>query len=407
MIATLFCLALAPQVFTVDDSGGADFTDLPAAIAAVPIGATLKVMPGNYSAFTLAKRLEILGPASGAKPTVAGESKIQNATSVELAGLKLVELIVENMNGRVRIDECEIGHGGISGFAEIATFRLTNCAQAEITRCLLQGKTGDDNWVESPGLEIYGSNAAVVDCQIYGGDGATVYSGFTCPGCGYPGQPGIRIDLASNVIVAGSLVEGGFGAAGQAFCGCPSFSGGAGIEVWAGSTLDLRGSPSDTVQYIGPFSGGFFATFAVSGLGSASISGVTLLGGPTLVSPGITATYPSPARPYLEIAGSAAPGAMRELRLYGPAGSSAVVGVGLAPLLFGIPGLEGLIWLDPSAMLQQFGKVALGQSTPATFMWTMPTASSALGLSAIVQAVFPQAGGTLLATNPSNMVVRF
>ena len=45
-------LAPAQSIFIVDEQGGpgSHFTDLPAAVAAVPSGSTLRVRPGSYTA---------------------------------------------------------------------------------------------------------------------------------------------------------------------------------------------------------------------------------------------------------------------------------------------------------------------------------------------------------------------
>jgi len=64
-------------VLTVDDSGGADFTDLPPAVAAASSGDTLLVHPGTYSAFLLdGKPLTVLGLAAG-QVAVLGTTRVR------------------------------------------------------------------------------------------------------------------------------------------------------------------------------------------------------------------------------------------------------------------------------------------------------------------------------------------
>ena len=63
ILPLLFAAPLAAQTFVVDAAGGAgsSFTNMPAAIALVPDGATLLVRPGHYGSFSIsAKSLTIL-----------------------------------------------------------------------------------------------------------------------------------------------------------------------------------------------------------------------------------------------------------------------------------------------------------------------------------------------------------
>ncbi len=69
MKQTLTCLALtllaplsAAGVGTVDDDQPADFPDIQSAIDQVSGGDVLLIQPGIYSAFTLTKRLSLVGP---------------------------------------------------------------------------------------------------------------------------------------------------------------------------------------------------------------------------------------------------------------------------------------------------------------------------------------------------------
>jgi hypothetical protein len=63
-----------PSVWTIDDSGDADFTDLPPAVASARSGDVLLVAPGNYTAFALGKGLTILG--NGGRPRIDGWTSV-------------------------------------------------------------------------------------------------------------------------------------------------------------------------------------------------------------------------------------------------------------------------------------------------------------------------------------------
>ena len=104
-----------PRVWTVDDSGGADFTDLPQAVLEAGAGDVLLVKAGNYTSFALnGKGLTILG--DGGVPKVIGP-----VTVVELpAGQNLVlrgldfedggapHVLLRDNAGAVWIEDCTI-----------------------------------------------------------------------------------------------------------------------------------------------------------------------------------------------------------------------------------------------------------------------------------------------------------
>ena len=307
----LACLALFAQI-TVDDDGPAMFADLPAAVAFAGSGDTILVQPGSYSAFTTGKRLTILGPAAGPRPFVDGESIVQGASEFTVAGIQFRDLICEDVAGRLSVDDCVIGLDEVVGAGELDTFRVTNCDQVVVSRSVLQGKTGNDDLVESPGLHVEDSNVAVVDCQVFGGEGGL----STFAPCGYPGQPGIRADDGSRLIVAGTSIQGGDGNPDNLFFGCVGGDGGPAIRAFD-STVIVRGSSSDLLAH-----GAVGADHAILGFGgTATVSGVTL--SPNSVSPGLTAVFPAPAEPYLEVQGQRRPrpaAAARPLRSPGPAG---------------------------------------------------------------------------------------
>src|SRR5262249_13509994 len=115
-------LAVA-QTFVVDASNGpgTNFTDVAAAVAAVPDGATLLVRPGSYASFTLnGKGLTILG---GPGVQFAGQSAVVMNTlsnqAVVLRGLAFADgvfgpspyaVTVDACAGAVLIEDCNHSH---------------------------------------------------------------------------------------------------------------------------------------------------------------------------------------------------------------------------------------------------------------------------------------------------------
>src|SRR5262245_32837751 len=82
-------------VITVDDSGGADYTSLPEAVAAAAPGDTLLVAAGTYSAFLIAgKPLTVMGLEPG-QVIVQGTSRVTGVSAP--ARVVLCQLDVERL----------------------------------------------------------------------------------------------------------------------------------------------------------------------------------------------------------------------------------------------------------------------------------------------------------------------
>jgi len=60
LLLSLFASSAAASTWVVDDSGGADFTTIQAAVDAASPGDVLLVQAGSYAAFTLDRDLSIL-----------------------------------------------------------------------------------------------------------------------------------------------------------------------------------------------------------------------------------------------------------------------------------------------------------------------------------------------------------
>jgi hypothetical protein len=385
-------LAAAGPIWTVDDDGPADFHDLPQAIAAVSAGDTLLVEPGSYSAFVLDKRLTILGRSGGERPFVAGESHVVGVPSVTLAGLRLQELLLTDVPGRLVIDDCAIGHTGTVDIGVNATCSLTRCEQVLVTRTSFQGKSGDDWHWESPGLELYESRVVLSDCEVDGGPGGDG-DGFY----GWPGATGLLIDPDCDALLAGTSVRGGDGGPCIPMGGYSD--GGDGVLVLAPSTLTMRGSSWDVLS--GGSACGLGADgWAITGNGTVVLSGVSVHG-ITSIDP----IEPDPPEPYLLLTGGAAPGDDRLLELFGPAGLGTWVGIALSPDLLALPA-GGLVWLDVDALVVLTFLQCGGQEQGVHLRWTVPPDPALTGLAVPVQG-FCKSSGAWFVANPSQVVVRF
>jgi len=393
-------LTLALGTLTVDDDGPADYADINDAIAAASDGDVILIADGLYFPFALDKSLTLLGDLGGPRPRVLGESTVAGVETFTLAGLQLHELLVDDVPGRGRIDDCQIGHGGVSSVGIYATFRIANCEQVLVTRSTCQGKTGNDSFYESPGILVVASTVAVVDCLVYGGRGGD--AGFD----GYPGQPGIDIYQGSDVLVAGTTAIGGDGGDAELpIFGCDSSAASA-IEVDE-STLTVRGNRFDDLVSGYPCGQpGRPAAIFASG-STVTVSGVALDPTDVVVFDG-DLIEPDPAEPYLVVRGESGPGQTRRLNLYGPAGDVYFLLLAFAPDYALAPGLiDGAIWLDTTALFPVVPIVqSFGQITPSTLNWPLPADSTLAGVTVGVQAFRPELDGTLFALNPSNVVLR-
>jgi hypothetical protein len=402
LVTTLALAALALPLadWSVDDDGPADFADLPAAIAAAAPGDTLRIEPGTYSAFDLDKRLTLVGRAGGPRPLVLGESRVHDVDGFVFSGLRLLELLVERVTGRADIDDCEIGHGGVNSIGSTwLTFTLVDCREILVTGSLLQGKTGNDTFGESPGVLVDGSTVSFTRCEIRGGEGGDGGSD------GYPGQPGIDAD-GSFVIVAGCDVSGGsHGEPEIPIFGCEAPGAGA-IHV-QGSVVIVRGTPDD--ELVAGFSCGFTWPDppAIDGTDSSVVvSGVTLH--PPSFSPALAVELPSPPEPWVHIAGNPAPGGLRRLNLFGPQGATGLVVASVAPLFAQVPEIAGgPLWVHPDLALLLVGIETQGPLLSANLVFPLPTEDDFAGIPVWFQVFFDQGGGQWTATNPDEIVLRF
>jgi hypothetical protein len=395
VFALLLSLALVGDVYTVDDNGPADFTDIQSAIDAVPAGSTLLVEVGADAGFALDKRLTILGhagpfePFVGTEPWVGSASVVDGASTFVLAGFRMQKLDVRNVPGRGIVDDCTVLH----------SVSIDHCAQIELGRLVVSPAES-----QYPALAVHDSGVMLVDAGLVGGMGFSPLFGS-----GGKGEPALRATGGSLVVVAGSTLVGG--AAGQS----SASDGPAGDGVLCiDSLVIVRGSGGDLIDdgsYEPRYGGTQGSSVRCIG-GLVQHSGVPLPAG-ALAQSGGQVVQVTPAEPYLEITGDDDPGAARSLDVYGPRGTALLLLVATGPGPFGLAKLELPLWLDPSTLPLLLPLTTLGQDMPLSLTATLPASLVGLeGFTLHVQGVAPGVPsafdpGTHLVTNAAPLVLRF
>lgn len=183
--------AALATTWTVDDSGGADFTTISAAIAAAVDGDVIVVRPGSYSAFDVVGKSLVVRAESGGSVEIFGLSRVRSLAStqsVELASLSfsgpadpVSESFSAELNaGTVTIWNCLFkGSNGIStvGYASGRTAALFT----DTARAIVLGSTFDGGLAHSGnaagwgghGLRVQNGNLLILDSLVRGGHGGT------------------------------------------------------------------------------------------------------------------------------------------------------------------------------------------------------------------------------------------
>ncbi len=154
--------AKALATHTVDDDGGADFTNIQAAIDAASAGDTINVLPGVYAAFTIVGKnnLTVSGVHADAV-FVEGDggshaARIESATGVTLENLTLLDATNAVVLHNAGFEGWQAGHESdrinltsllIYDFTGHAVY-MDRLSTADLTRCTLAG--GDNH------IEVYG-----------------------------------------------------------------------------------------------------------------------------------------------------------------------------------------------------------------------------------------------------------
>jgi len=392
--------SIRADVLTVDDDGGADYTDLQAAIDGAHAGDVLHVADGEYGAFTLDKRLSILGRSGVNDVHVAGISRVTGVVSARLAGLTLDALEIEQTS-RAVVQDCEVGYVGPAfppGPSVKAALVIRDCGDVLIADSTLQGLRGccgDSPWptgiafgAGSAGLRVESSDVSVVDCDVNGGPGYT--------GCDW-NTGGTGIEVRGGVTtVAGSTVQGGPGGTFECLSTGSGDPGGDAVWVLDGIAVLRGGGTADQADYA---SGGLAGLGAEAGLGvRADGSSLVVHSGTSVSSLGAFGaaqiTSPAKVEPFLELSGDLASHGIFEVHAHAPVGEPLFLffAFGLAPSTVG--GVDGTVWLSGSTVFAPL--TGQGQASPVVLPLALPpTLTAFVGLELGMQLVAPATPGSL------------
>lgn len=289
-----FCLSslAQAQTYVVDVNGSGTFTDLPTAVAAVPSGATLRVLPGSYAPFTLAnKSLTIVG--FGASVRMSANVVIGPTTSsdsVRISGLGLrsdlapAELRILSCAGPVVVDDCFAFTFGNP------PLRIDVQGSANVHLLRLGFDTANSGYmVAKPAIGILASTVEIAQSRIFGLAGMTSAT---------PGGTGIDIGQGSFVSLVSCRVAAGRGTSATVV---PAGPGGIGVLLAGGSTLHVYGREDDLLP--GTISGGTggYSAFGVGGAGGDGLvvqQGSTAIVHEALLNGGLAGTFnPNNGRP--------------------------------------------------------------------------------------------------------------
>jgi hypothetical protein len=354
--------AAAAQTFVVDASNGpgANFTDLPTAVAAVPDGAVLDVRPGSYAAFTIVnKGLSVLfrpgamvSSAATVAVSVTGTSPQQ---TVVLRGMVVDPLL----GGQILCTNCL----GLVSLANCTSTNRTgpllvvsNCSQVEATRCTL-----GDFTTTMVGAELDHSSVVFRTSQIAGG------------------SPYALRAIAGQLQLVDTAV-GGF----------PIYSILTGIELQGGDLRMVGGSASS------------FFNYAISGTGTARIDPSVVLTGSTLggvaqISPAVQAS--SLSMPAVTATDGPLGGSLT-VDLRGPAGDFGALLAGLPGPPLAFPGIADPSWMLPGTEVV-CATAILAAGTRLSITVPVPNVAALRGTRIVWQGASFGAANGLQASNPA------
>lgn len=395
----------AQTQWTVDDSGGSQFTSLQAAIDAASPGDVLKIKPGNYGDVVLTKRLRLLGEPpepSGSLPRLLSLD-IQSPSAFSLSHLEVRRLRVSSVANRSEIDRCVLGGGSpwgsagglppgwtpvlLHGAQDLLISRSSTPLPPQVTPV-------DSSATGLAGMVIEaGSTVQLVQCSVLGGDALQNTSGWFS---GWGGT-GLEVKQASRVWLVDTSVTGGDGEDLNVPLGPQEQGiGGTGLELSGGSTVDARGTPQHQIRGGYPMGASSPIGPAVEANGASTLllhaNGVALNGTVPTTSGAAWLQISGFTPPRLLLEGPSSPGSLVKARVYGsasPGGLPVVLFANLTPALIELPGLLlGTPALtDPSQVIYQAVQTITNPSTPADFPFTLPSNPAFTGLRVHLQAV--------------------
>lgn len=222
-LATLLATAAGATTWTVDDSGGADFTAIQPAITAAADGDVILVLPGSYAAFSIVGKGVVVRGSGAETVTVTGAtmvSQLSSTQAVEIAGMTFVRpnaqvppppFQAQSNQGVLTLRACTFqGANGIQSGGGSAA-RLTECALSIVHASTFVGGTGSGGGITTGrgglGLNVTFGDLVLLHSTVSGGLGGTD-ADFDEDG----GDGGVGLSLGfGDVRVAHSTIRGGNG----------------------------------------------------------------------------------------------------------------------------------------------------------------------------------------------------
>lgn len=343
------------HVYVVNQTGGADFTNIQAAVSAATDGDVILVKPGNYLGFTIDdKALAVVGEDDLAWVSVNSSIRVENLAlgkTVTLARLHAnaggggpnptqLSLDIDGCAGAVRAVQ-SVFYGSFNGGSVTppkgAGVRVHDSHDVAFAVTTIIGGVGSSLCPNaprpgSPGLTLESATVAAYDCSIFGGIGS---SGFPTSGEGGAGAEFVdRYAGASSLFASNTKIQGGQGA--TSLCQNSPLPGNGGPG--------LRMLPTSVVQLVGPMLFGGFPGVAPPPPASQPSAGVQVVGGTPFVYgvTGVNMSLPAVARE----------GATISLSFSGAPGDHVYVNESLATIFQWVPSWRGVLIVPfPSSLM--------------------------------------------------------
>lgn len=398
--------AIAQGTYVVDiaNGPGTNYTQIQAAVTAVPSGSVLRVRPGIYSPVTISGKAITILCDPGARVgdpwlpflVITGT---QSSQTVLVQGLVPTSGTpggqITSANGPVIIDGSgQIVQATLTAYSASPTLVITNSSRVVFRNATILGGVSSGpmtvNGIAYEACNVTGSTVSFESCTLRGMSSQSSAVGFS------PGRPGL-VAASSQIMLTDCIVEGGAGAFGP-----PPFQTAAGAAISsAGCLLHVRGST--LARLIGGVSPGY-STFppaqypAVAGTGTLWIDPAVQLTGPIVA--GITTTAAAMPRVATMVG---ALGSYLMATRDGPSGVFSALALSLPHAATTLPAIPDPIWLDGANFY-----VAVFGITPAVGMSTtlnVPNQQSLVGFVMAWQAADFSPNG-IAVSNPSVTYLR-
>lgn len=411
LVSLAFAAPIASQsTITVDAAGSGDFSVLQEAIDAAAPNDVLRILPGEYAASVMNKRLRLLGDTSaGGLPPRIARLDVLNASSFTLVNLRMRRLVVVGSSGRSEVDRCEIGPTFLPA---AVSFSVEGATDLLISRSMIEGSVNNTSVSGHDALAIASSHVQLVDSLV---QGANVHASHSQALSGYGGNA-ISLVGFSKLLVTGSDVIGGFGEDYWILLG--PFEAGRGgdairvhslatdtlvqVDMRGNSGHELRGGLGNASQSNTYDGWAFWSTGGNCAAGQLLHDGVSVVGEASCVD-----EHPT-VRPRLSLVGAGGPGAPVSLELYGREDAAGLLAVALAPAILGTPLVATTpLFLDPATVLLIKPLVLHGASAGAVLPLVQPLDTALIGMRVHAQGFQTPPSSPFVGSNAQTIVLGF